>query len=99
MTGNRYRLQLMRLSRSLKDKRLIYEKRRYKVILQHGIVRPHVSKPVNTYFETLKWEVLLHPPYSPDFASSDYHLLRSMTHGLDEQHFRSYEDAKKWSTL
>ncbi|GBM71398.1 Mariner Mos1 transposase [Araneus ventricosus] len=96
MAGNSYRLQLMRFSRALKDKRPIYEQRHDKVILQHDIVRPHVAKPVNPYLEMLKWEVLLHPSYSRDFASSDYHLLRSMTHGLAEQHFRSYEDAKKW---
>jgi len=33
------------------------------------------------------------PPYSPDIAPSDY-LFRSMTHGLSEQHFTSYEDIK-----
>ncbi|CAK9820082.1 Mariner Mos1 transposase [Anthophora quadrimaculata] len=46
--------------------------------------------------ETLKWEVLPNPPYSPDIAPSDYYLFRSMTHGLAEQHFTSYEDTKKW---
>lgn len=56
----------------------------------------HVAKRVKTYLETLKWEVLALPPYSLDIASSDYHLFRSMTKGLAEQHFHSYEDAKKW---
>jgi len=56
--------------------------------------RPHVAAPVKTYLETFKWEILLHPPYSPDIAPSDYHLFRSMTHGLSEQHFTSYEDTK-----
>jgi len=50
--------------------------------------------PIKTYLKTLKWEVLPHPPYSPDIAPSDYHLFRSMTHGLSEQHFTSYEDTK-----
>ena len=36
------------------------------------------------------------PPNSPDLAPSDYHLFRSMTHGLAEQHFRSYEETEKW---
>jgi len=51
---------------------------------------------VKTYLETLKWEVLLHPPYSPDVASSDYHLFRLMAHGLADQHFQSYEEVKNW---
>ncbi|EGI62185.1 Mariner Mos1 transposase [Acromyrmex echinatior] len=49
-----------------------------------------------TSLETLKWEVLLHPPYSPDVAPSDYHLFRSMAHDLADQHFRSYEEVKNW---
>ena len=44
----------------------------------------------------LDWEILYHPPYSPDIAPSDCHLFRSMAHGLAEQHFTSYEEAKNW---
>ena len=75
ITGDRYRTQLMRLSRALKDKRQ-YNERHDKVILQLDNARPHVAKVVKTYLETLKWEVP-HPPYSPDVAPSDYHLFRS----------------------
>ena len=57
ITGDRYRTQLMRLSR-LKDKRPQYNERHDKVILQHDNARPHVAKVVKTYLETLKWEVL-----------------------------------------
>lgn len=96
ITGDRYRTQLMRLSRALKDKRPQYSERHDKVILLHDNARPHVARVVKTYLETLKWEVLPHPPYSPDVAPSDYHLFRSMAHDLAEQHFRSYEDVKKW---
>ncbi|KAG5308899.1 MOS1T transposase, partial [Pseudoatta argentina] len=44
----------------------------------------------------LKWEVLPHPPYSPDIAPSDFHLFRSMAHGLADRRFHSYEEAQKW---
>ena len=53
-TGERYRMQLMRLSRALCEKRPQYEQRHEKVILQHDNARPHVAKPVKTYLETLK---------------------------------------------
>ena len=89
-------MQLMRLSRALKDKRPQYNERHDKVILQLDNARFHVAKVVKTYLETLKWEVLPHPPYSPDAAPSDYHLFRSMAHGLADQHFRSYEEVKNW---
>ncbi|KAG5316029.1 MOS1T transposase, partial [Pseudoatta argentina] len=96
ITGDRYRLQLMRLSRALKEKRPLYAQRHDKVILLHDNARPHVAKPVKTYLETLKWEVLPHPPYSPDIAPSDFHLFRSMAHGRADRRFHSYEEAQKW---
>ena len=66
-----------------------------KVIFQHDNARPHVVRPVKIYLETLKWEVLPHPPYSPDIAPSDYHFFRSMAHSLSHQHFHSYEEIGK----
>jgi len=96
ITGALYRTQLMRLSRAFKEKRAHYYSRHNKIILLHDNARPYVAA-VKTYLETLKWEVLPHPPYSPDIAPSNYHyqhLFRSMTHGLFEQHFTSYDDTK-----
>ncbi|UYV67910.1 hypothetical protein LAZ67_5002472 [Cordylochernes scorpioides] len=96
ITGERYQQQLMRLSRALKIKRPLYAKRHDKVIYQHDNARPHVAKVVKETLEALQWDVLPHPLYSPDIAPSDYHMFRSMTHGLAEQHFTSYEEAKNW---
>ncbi|CAK9816496.1 Mariner Mos1 transposase [Anthophora quadrimaculata] len=92
ITGERYRLQLMRFSRALKDKPLQYAEKHDKVILQHD----NVMRPVKNYLETLKWEVLPHPLYIPDIFLSDYHLFRAMTHGVSSQHSTSYEDTKNW---
>jgi len=86
----------MRLSRALRKRRPQYEQRHDKVILQHDNAGPYVAQTVKTYLETLRWEVLPHPTYSPDIALSDYQLFRSMTHILSEQKFSSYGDTKKW---
>jgi len=72
ITGDRYRLQLIRLSRIARKT----EQRHDKVILLHDklmSLKPHVVKK---YLETLKWDVLPHLPYSPDIAPSDYWLFR-----------------------
>ncbi|UYV61858.1 hypothetical protein LAZ67_1006867 [Cordylochernes scorpioides] len=96
ITGERYQQQLMRLSRALKIKRPLYAKKHDKVIYQHDNARPHVAKVVKETLEALQWDVLPHPPYSPDISPSDHHMFRSMTLGLAEQHFTSYEEAKNW---
>jgi len=73
--GDRYRLQLIRLSRALREKRPEYEQRHNKDIL-HDNARPHVAKIVKKYLKTLKWDVLPHPSYFPDITSFDYWLFR-----------------------
>nr|CDS31077.1 Mariner Mos1 transposase [Hymenolepis microstoma]CUU99541.1 Mariner Mos1 transposase [Hymenolepis microstoma] len=46
-----------------------------KAILQYDNTRPHVAKlVVKKYIETLKWQILPHPPYSPGVAPSHFHL-------------------------
>ncbi|GBP05812.1 Mariner Mos1 transposase [Eumeta japonica] len=96
ITGTLYRTQLMRLSRVLKEKRPQYYSRYDKIILLQDNALPCVTAPVKNYLKTLDWEVLPHPPYSPDIAPSDYHLFRSMAHALSEQRFTSYDNTKNW---
>ncbi|UYV70361.1 hypothetical protein LAZ67_7002670 [Cordylochernes scorpioides] len=43
---------------------------------KHDNARPHVAKIVKETLEALQWDVLPHPPYSPDIAPSDYHIFR-----------------------
>ena len=58
-------------------------------VFLHDNAPSHKSKMVQNYLETLNWEVLPHPAYSPDLAPSDYHLFSSMGHALGEQHWNS----------
>lgn len=64
------------------------------VILQHDNARPHSAKKTLDKIKELGWEVLPHPPYSPDIAPSDYYLFRSLQHFLSDKKFRNEEDVK-----
>jgi histone-lysine N-methyltransferase SETMAR len=96
ITGDRYRLQLIRLSQALREKRPEYAERHRKVILLHDNARLHVAVAVKNYLETLKWDVLPHPAYSPDLAPSDYHLFRSMQNALAGHRFTSSVEIENW---
>ncbi|PIC33252.1 hypothetical protein B9Z55_013297 [Caenorhabditis nigoni] len=67
-------------------------------LLIHDNARPHTAKITQKKTLELGWEVLQHPPYSPDLAPSDYHLFRSMQHHLAEKKFKSDEEVKIWVT-
>ena len=74
----RYRTQLIRLKRTIAEKRPEYATRHEAITFHHDNARPHVAIPVKNYLENSGWEVCTfwcYPPYSPDLAPSDYHLF------------------------
>ena len=62
-----YCQQLMRLKQAIKKKQpeLINKKG---VVFHHDNARPHISLLTRQKLRELGWEVLMHPPYSPDLA-------------------------------
>ena len=70
-TGDRCRQQLIKLNEALKRKRPGWRDRTHKVTFLHDNARPHVTKPVKTYLENIKWDVLPLALYSPDLALSN----------------------------
>ena len=96
INGERYLTQLIRLKIAIAEKRPEYATRHEAIIFHHDNARPHVTIPVKNYLENSGWEVLLHPPYSPDLAPSDYHLFRSMQNALTGIRFTSEQGIKIW---
>jgi histone-lysine N-methyltransferase SETMAR len=45
------------------------------VLLHHGKERPHTARAIQERIQELQWELLEHPPYSPDLAPSDFYLF------------------------
>ncbi|GFS77245.1 histone-lysine N-methyltransferase SETMAR [Trichonephila clavipes] len=51
--------------------------------------RSHVSAMTSWALYTLEWDLMQHPPYSPDMAPSDYYLFSHLQLHLDCTIFHS----------
>jgi hypothetical protein len=57
--------------------------------------RPHTARATDDALETLKFEVLSHPPYSPNLAPSDFHFFHHLKKDLKGTHFTSDDEVKQ----
>lgn len=73
MNGEYYASLLKRVRQSVKDKRR--GKLRRGVLVQQDNAPVHTSQIAMHAVKECGFEVLPHPPYSPDLAPSDYHLF------------------------
>ncbi|GFW04675.1 histone-lysine N-methyltransferase SETMAR [Trichonephila clavipes] len=59
--------------------------------------RPHTSVVTRQNIWDLGWKVLMHPPYSPDLAPSDYHLFLVFQIFLSDKKLVSRQDCENRS--
>ncbi len=86
-----YCAQLERVEAELKIKRPGLGKVRF----LHDNARPHTAKLTRDKLKELGWEVLPHPPYSPDLAPSDYYLFRHLHYFLKDKIYRNRDQLKQ----
>jgi [histone H3]-lysine36 N-dimethyltransferase SETMAR len=86
ITSQYYCSQLDRVQRKLRSPGYASHFRRG-VVFQQDNARPHVANATLQKIEELGWETIVHPPYSPDCAPSDYHLFASLAHSLSGKSF------------
>ncbi|XP_055711489.1 histone-lysine N-methyltransferase SETMAR-like [Phlebotomus papatasi] len=93
ITADKYCQQLVELKKAIEEKRPILSNRKG-VLFHHDNARSHVAKPTLAKLKEMNWEIMPHPPYSPDIAPSDYHLFRSLQNNLNGKKFKNVEDVK-----
>lgn len=91
VTAQLYTEQLQRLAQNIKEKRKNHEH----VFFLHDNARPHVAKITRHKLLELGWEILPHPPYSPDLAPTDFYLFRSLQNYLNGKQFQNIEDIEE----
>jgi len=57
------------------------------VIFHQDNARRHTSSVTRQKLRELNWELLIHPPYSPDLSPLDYHLFRSLHNAFNGKNF------------
>lgn len=67
------------------------------VILQQDNAPPHKARVTQKKIRELGWELLVHPPYSPDLAPSDYHLFRALANAQQGIKFPNNESAQEFT--
>lgn len=68
---------------------------RGRMLFHHDNAPPHRSQITRRHIvETLRWELLEQPPYSPDIAPSDYYLFRSLKNFLRGKKFKKPEEVQ-----
>jgi [histone H3]-lysine36 N-dimethyltransferase SETMAR len=77
--------QLDRVEAALQEKR----SHNQDVKFLHDNATPHTAKVTKTKLNQLRWEVLHHPPYSPDLAPTDFKAFRSLQNWLNGKEFAS----------
>jgi hypothetical protein len=59
------------------------------VTLLHDNARPHTAAHTRVLLEHFNWELFDHPPYSPEFATKDYHQFTYLKNCLGSQRFNN----------
>ncbi|CAK1589814.1 unnamed protein product [Parnassius mnemosyne] len=66
------------------------------VVFHHDNARLYTSLATQRKLKELSWEVLIHPPYSPDLAPSEFYMFRSLQNSLGSVGLTSREDCQNY---
>jgi len=62
------------------------------VLILHDNARPHLGKDIHELLHGYSWEVLPHPPYSPDMSPPDFDLFPKLKMNMRGVRFSTLED-------
>jgi histone-lysine N-methyltransferase SETMAR len=65
------------------------------VLLQHDNAQPHTACSNVATIQDLSFACLPHPPYSPDFAPSDFHVFGPFKEAMGGKSFRSDKEVQQ----
>lgn len=94
INSDKYCLQLDNLKAAIDAKCTANEEG--SIIYHHDTSKPHINLQTHRKLLDFNWEILPHPPYSPDLAPSDYHLFQALDISLTRLTFASLDSLKNY---
>jgi histone-lysine N-methyltransferase SETMAR len=70
-------------------------KRARRVLLHCDNARRHTDRATQKKIQELQWDLLEHPPYSPDLAPIDFHLFGPLKRHFVGKHFADDEEVER----
>ncbi|UYV75172.1 hypothetical protein LAZ67_12002744 [Cordylochernes scorpioides] len=65
------------------------------VRFHHDNARPHTARQTTALIEEFGWELVSHPPYSPDVAPNDFHLFLELKKNLGGTQFQDDDELEE----
>lgn len=92
MNGEEFRRQIDEVDRCLRNNRPERPSRKPFLLMDNA--RPHTARESQQKVKEKNWNVVYHPPYSPDIAPSDYFLFSNLKRHMRGKRFSSIEELK-----
>jgi histone-lysine N-methyltransferase SETMAR len=83
---------LQKLRQAIRRKRVGMLTRGVKLL--HGNATPYTAGKTRETIEKMGWEIIEHPPHSPDLAHSDFHLFGKLKERLSGKRFASDQEVE-----
>ena len=64
------------------------------VSILHNNARPHTARQTVTLLQWFGWDIITHPPYSPDLAHSEFHMFPKLEEHLSGMRFNNDDEVK-----
>jgi histone-lysine N-methyltransferase SETMAR len=93
ITAERYCQEIVEMNKKLEKMWPALVNRKGPLLLRDN-ARPHVARKSLQKLHSLGFEILPHPPYSPDISPTDYHFFKHLALFLRDRCFIEVEDLK-----
>ncbi|UYV67486.1 hypothetical protein LAZ67_5000874 [Cordylochernes scorpioides] len=90
---DRYCETLKQLRRAIQNKRRGMLTKGVRV--HHDNAQPHTAHQTTALIEEFEWELVSHPPYSPDVAPTDFHFFPDLKKNLVGTQFQDDDELKE----